>query len=180
VLIVDLSKVVSKYIGETEKQLDQLFKLTEGFRALLFFDEADSLFGQRTGIKDAHDRYANIETNFMLQRLEYFDGIAVLATNILQNIDQAFLRRIQLSVHFPNPLPGEQISLWQAHLPEGHVDTGIDFSDIVSRYDLTGGDIRNASLTAAYHAAEGNEKIGNVHIIKAIKKEFFKKGQPMS
>ncbi|CAB5150582.1 ATPase, AAA family [Olavius algarvensis associated proteobacterium Delta 3] len=179
VLHVDLSKVVSKYIGDTEKNLEDLFKQAERFRALLFFDEADALFGQRTGIKDAHDRYANIETNFMLQRLEYFDGIAVLATNLLQNIDQAFLRRVQLYVHFPNPLPGEQISLWQVHLPSDKVDPHIDFSSIVGRFDLTGGEIRNASLTAAYHAAEQDEMICERHLIDAIKKEFYKKGQPI-
>ena len=109
---VDLSRVMSKYIGETEKHLGALFDAVEGFRATLFFDEADTLFGNRTGVKDANDRYANLETNFLLSRLEAFEGVALPATNLLQNVDSAFTRRLQFIVHFPRPTPALQRQLW--------------------------------------------------------------------
>jgi hypothetical protein len=122
-LSVDLSLVVSKYIGETEKNLSELFAAAEGYAALLFFDEADALFGRRTNVQDAHDRYANIEVNYLLQRLESFEGCALLATNLMQGVDDAFLRRFDQVVHFPRPGVAERIAIWRAHLPAAHLAT---------------------------------------------------------
>lgn len=136
---VDLSLVVSKYIGETEKNLAELFASAEGFAAMLFFDEADALFGKRTAVEDAHDRYANIEVNYLLQRLEAFEGLAVLATNAAQGVDAAFLRRFDLVLSMPRPGPGQRRRLWTAHLPADRVDPAIDLEAVAERFDLTGG-----------------------------------------
>jgi AAA+ superfamily predicted ATPase len=175
---VDLSLVVSKYIGETEKNLSELFSAAEGFSALLFFDEADALFGKRTAVTDAHDRYANIEINYLLQRLESFEGIAVLATNLAQGVDEAFLRRFDLTIAMPRPGPTERLRLWRAHLPDGRVDPGIDLAAVSDRYALTGGEIRNAGLAAAYAAAAGPGRITPDLLQTAITAELAKKGRP--
>jgi len=175
---VDLSLVVSKYIGETEKNLSELFAAAEGFAALLFFDEADALFGKRTAVEDAHDRYANIEVNYLLQRLEAFEGIALLATNMVQGVDDAFLRRFDLIVPMPRPGPTERQKLWQAHLPSGRVDAAIDLAAVAERYELTGGEIRNAALAASYAAADGPGRITPALMHAAINAEFAKKGRP--
>ena len=175
---VDLSLVVSKYIGETEKNLSELFAAAEGFAALLFFDEADALFGKRTAVEDAHDRYANIEVNYLLQRLEAFEGIALLATNMVQGVDEAFLRRFDLIVPMPRPGPTQRLKLWQAHLPSGRVDGAIDLASVAERYELTGGEIRNAALAASYAAADGPGRITPALMHAAINAEFAKKGRP--
>lgn len=175
---VDLSLVVSKYIGETEKNLSELFAAAEGFAALLFFDEADALFGKRTAVEDAHDRYANIEVNYLLQRLEAFEGIALLATNMVQGVDEAFLRRFDLIVPMPRPGPTQRRKLWQAHLPAGRVDAAIDLTAVAERYELTGGEIRNAALAASYAAADGPGRITPALMHAAINAEFAKKGRP--
>ena len=175
---VDLSLVVSKYIGETEKNLSELFAAAEGFAALLFFDEADALFGKRTAVEDAHDRYANIEVNYLLQRLEGFEGIALLATNMVQGVDEAFLRRFDLIVPMPRPGPTQRLRLWQAHLPSGRVDDAIDLAAVAERYELTGGEIRNAGLAASYAAADGPGRITPALMHAAINAEFAKKGRP--
>ncbi len=178
-ITIDLSRVVSKYIGETEKHLAGLFALGEGYRAVLFFDEADALLGKRTGVSDAHDRYANIEVNFLLQRLESYDGIALLATNLQQNMDDAFTRRIGFSIHFPRPTPGYQKALWRRHLPKEHVAKAVDYDQLVERFDLVGGEIRNAALSAAYAAAARDSDITYTLIENAIREEFIKTGKPM-
>jgi AAA+ superfamily predicted ATPase len=175
---VDLSLVVSKYIGETEKNLSELFAAAEGFAALLFFDEADALFGKRTAVEDAHDRYANIEVNYLLQRLEAFEGIALLATNMVQGVDEAFLRRFDLIVPMPRPGPTERQKLWRAHLPSGRVDGAIDLATVAERYELTGGEIRNAALASSYAAADGPGRITPALMHAAINAEFAKKGRP--
>ncbi len=175
---VDLSLVVSKYIGETEKNLSELFAAAEGFAALLFFDEADALFGKRTTVEDAHDRYANIEVNYLLQRLEAFEGIALLATNMVQGVDEAFLRRFDQIVPMPRPGPTQRRKLWQAHLPSGRVDNAIDLAAVADRYELTGGEIRNAALAASYAAADGPGHITPALMHAAINAEFAKKGRP--
>jgi AAA+ superfamily predicted ATPase len=175
---VDLSLIVSKYIGETEKNLSELFAAAEGFAALLFFDEADALFGKRTAVEDAHDRYANIEVNYLLQRLEAFEGIALLATNMVQGVDEAFLRRFDLIVPMPRPGPTQRLRLWQAHLPSGRVDHAIDLASVAERYELTGGEIRNAALAASYAAADGPRCITPAIMHAAINAEFAKKGRP--
>uniref|UniRef100_UPI0022EAC8FA ATP-binding protein n=1 Tax=Falsiroseomonas oryzae TaxID=2766473 RepID=UPI0022EAC8FA len=159
-LAADLSRIVSKYIGETEKNLAELFAAAEGFAALLFFDEADSLFGKRTAVQDAHDRYANIEVNYLLQRLERFEGVALLATNLADGMDEAFLRRFDLSIPFRRPGPAQRLALWRAHLPAGQLAPGLDLRALAASCDVTGGEIRNAALTAAYAAAEAGTPIG--------------------
>ncbi len=177
-LSVDLSRVVSKYIGESEKHLAELFALAEGFRALLFFDEADALFGKRTAVTDAHSHYANIGINFLLQRIEAFDGMAVLATNLLQNVDEAFSRRIQFAIHLPRPTPAAQLAIWRQNLPHGRLGEDVGLDGVVARFDLVGGEIRNAALAAAYAAAARDGTITQALIEDAIRQEMVKKGRP--
>jgi hypothetical protein len=176
-LRIDLSRVVSKYIGETEKHLGALFDMAEGFRTVLFFDEADALFGNRTGVKDSHDRYANLETNYLLARLEAFEGIAVLATNLLRNIDDAFTRRLQLILHFPRPTPSLQQKLWTLHLPREQLAPDVDLELITRQYDLVGGEIRNAALTAAYAAAAAGSSITAALLEQGVRAERLKRGK---
>jgi hypothetical protein len=178
-LRVDLSLVVSKYIGETEKNLSELFACAEGFAALLFFDEADALFGKRTAVEDAHDRYANIEVNYLLQRLEAFEGIALLATNAAQGVDTAFVRRFDLMLTMPRPGPTQRYRLWRGHLPNERLDPAIDLAMVADRFDLTGGEIRNAALAAAFAAAGGGGTVTADLLATAIGTEFAKKGRPM-
>ncbi len=179
-LRVDLSTVVSKYIGETEKHLAELFEAAQGFRAILFFDEADALFARRTGVSDSHDRYANLETNYLLQRLEAFDqGIVFLATNLKRNMDDAFVRRIGVSIHVPRPTPLEQMALWALHVPEVARGDALDFGLIVERYDLVGGEIRNCALTAGFSAAADGGRITMHHLERAIAQELEKMGRPV-
>jgi len=178
-LCVDLSRVVSKYIGDTERNLDEVFRAAEGFRALLFCDEADALCGKRTAVRDAHDHYANIQSNFLLQRLERFEGVAVLATNLLKNIDEAFTRRLQFSIHLPRPAPWQQLAIWRQHLPAGQLGRDVNLEALVTHFDLVGGEVRNAALTAAYGAAARNGVIGQALLLDAIRQELAKKGRPM-
>jgi AAA+ superfamily predicted ATPase len=141
---VDLSMVVSKYIGETEKNLSKLFDKAEHKDWILFFDEADALFGKRTGVRDAHDRYANQEISYLLQRVEGYNGLVILASNLRENIDDAFLRRFQSLVHFPMPRPGERLRLWQNAIPTAvTLDQGVDLKLIADRYEVSGADIMN-------------------------------------
>ena len=178
-LSVDLSLVVSKYIGETEKNLSQVFDAAEGFAALLFFDEADALFGKRTGVQDAHDRYANIEVNYLLQRLEAFEGLALLSTNLLQGMDEAFLRRFDQLVAFRRPGIAERRSIWQLHLPRDQLSGDVDVVELARLFDLSGGEIRNAALTAAYGAAAANQPINRERLWEAVRREYAKNGTPM-
>ncbi len=177
-LSVDLSLVVSKYIGETEKNLSELFAAAEGYAALLFFDEADALFGKRTNVQDAHDRYANIEVNYLLQRLESFEGCALLATNLMQGVDDAFMRRFDQVVHFPRPGVAERLAIWRGQLPGRHLSPGISIEQLAERFDLTGGEIRNAALSAAYMAADGGTVVTEDMIDAAVAEEFSKLGRP--
>jgi hypothetical protein len=177
-MAVDLSLVVSKYIGETEKNLAELFTAAEGFAALLFFDEADALFGKRTAVQDAHDRYANIEMNYLLQRIEAFDGIAVLASNRAKGLDEAFLRRFDMVILIPRPGPTQRLDLWQQHLPPDLLEPSIPLAAVADRFELTGGEIRNASLAAAYAAAGAGGQVTPILLQRAIMAEFAKKGRP--
>lgn len=177
-LSVDLSLVVSKYIGETEKNLSELFAAAEGYAALLFFDEADALFGKRTNVQDAHDRYANIEVNYLLQRLESFEGCALLATNLMQGVDDAFMRRFDQVVHFPRPGVAERVAIWRGQLPAQHLSAQISIEHLAERFDLTGGEIRNAALSAAYMAADGGTVVTEGMIDAAVAEEFSKLGRP--
>jgi SpoVK/Ycf46/Vps4 family AAA+-type ATPase len=177
---IDLSGVVSKYIGETERNLESIFQAAERATAVLFFDEADALFGKRSEVQDAHDRYANIEISYLLQRIERFDGVAILATNLRQNLDEAFMRRIDFVVDFPVPDAPERQCLWtklvQTSAPLG---ADIDMTLLAERFELTGGEIRNCALAAAHAAARDETVIGMRHLAAAVAREYAKKGQPL-
>ena len=175
---IDLAGVVSKYIGETEKNLRSIFEEADRADAVLFFDEADALFGKRSDVKDAHDRYANIEINYLLQRIESFEGIAILATNMRAHIDEAFLRRIHITVEFPLPREAERLGLWDRSFPpEAPLATDIDWAFLARRFELTGGAIRNAALGAAFLAADGPGVIGMPEVVNALRTELAKAGK---
>ena len=175
---IDLSLVVSKYIGETEKNLSKIFKEAETSNAILFFDEADALFGKRSEVKDSHDRYANIEINYLLQKMEEHQGIVILASNFRQNIDEAFARRMHFTVEFPFPDEEHRERIWVSHFPkEAPRSEEIDFTFLARRYKLAGGSIRNIVLGAAFLAAENGQVIGMGELIKATKREFQKLGK---
>jgi hypothetical protein len=169
---VDLGKLVSKYIGETEKQLGVLFDAAEAGHAILLFDEADALFGKRTDVKTSNDRYANLETNYLLQRLETFTGICLLTSNHEVNIDPAFQRRLSLHVRFELPDEAERAKLWRAVLPAAAPVAGVDFMRLAKRYEMSGGYIRNAALRAAFLAADENSSITAAHLDRAAKIEY--------
>jgi hypothetical protein len=177
---IDLAGVVSKYIGETEKNLDRIFAAAENANAILFFDEADALFGKRSEVKDSHDRYANIEISYLLQKMEMYDGIAILATNLRQNLDDAFLRRLAFTVHFPFPDEGDRrriwTSIWPAAVP---LDADIDFDFLAARFKLSGGNIKNVALAAAFLAAEEDRPVGMRHLVTAVEREYEKMGKPL-
>lgn len=176
---VDLSQVVSKYIGETEKRLAQIFDEAEAGHGVLFFDEADAIFGKRSEVKDAHDRYANIEVGFLLQRLEVFGGVVVLATNLRSNLDPAFTRRMQFIVDFPMPQREEREALWRRNLPQDDwLEPGLDIGMLAERFRLAGGNIRNAAVAAAHLAAAEGVKLGQRHLARALVRELEKSGQP--
>jgi len=178
-LRVDLSAVVSKYIGETEKNLQRVFDAADRSDAILFFDEADALFGKRSETKDAHDRYANIEINFLLQRLEEFEGTAILATNFVQNIDDAFTRRIHLTVDFPFPSKNSRLAIWGSHLPENTpLGQDVNLPWLAEHFEITGGNIRNVVLNAAFLAADAAQPIRMDHFLQATRREYEKMGKP--
>jgi DNA polymerase III delta prime subunit len=175
---IDLAGIVSKYIGETEKNLARLFEAAESSNAILFFDEADALFGKRSEVHDAHDRYANIETAYLLQKLEQYEGIAILATNLRANLDEAFSRRLAFTVQFPFPDDAQRKRIWEVIWPENApLEEEIDFEFISKRFKLAGGNIKNAALAAAFLAAEDGETIRTAHLLQAIRREYQKMGQ---
>ena len=175
---VDLSGVISKYIGETEKNLDRIFTGARAASAILFLDEAEALLGRRSEVKDSHDRYANIEVAYLLQRLEEHEGVVVLATNLRRNIDDAFNRRLQYVIDFPKPLEAERERLWRWMFPpQSPLDDGIDFGFLARQFDLAGGDIRNVALEAAFLAADDGGVIGMRPIIHALARQLAKQGK---
>jgi hypothetical protein len=177
-LVVDLSRVVSKWIGETEKNLSAVFDSAERAQAVLFFDEADALFGRRTEVSDAHDRYANLETAYLLQRLERFDGLAVLATNLRQNLDPAFLRRLEFAIDFDEPDRDSRHALWRGHIPDGApLDRDVNLQELAALYPVVGGFIRNAAVAAAFLAAADGLPIGRQHLVRAVRREYAKAGR---
>src|SRR6185369_13677683 len=178
---IDLSAVVSKYIGETEKNLDRVFRAAHRSNAILFFDEADSLFGKRTETKDAHDRYANIETSYLLQKLESFEGLAILATNFKKNIDPAFLRRIDVLVDFPMPAKEERRRLWRTLIPESMpLGPDVDLDFLADRFELSGGLIMNAIQSAATRSAAAHQPVGMVPLLRGVRDELHKQGKLVS
>jgi len=176
---VDLASVTSKYIGETEKNLAQLFALAEHGDLILLFDEADSLFGKRTDVRDSNDRFANAQTNYLLQRIESFEGIAVLTSNSKSRFDTGFMRRLDAIVDFPTPGPQERRALWEAHLGTAHALAPRDLGKLVSVADLTGGQIRNAVLTAAVLAREEDRPIELRDVVRALHDEYRKVGRDL-
>ncbi|MBC7812088.1 MAG: ATP-binding protein [Burkholderiales bacterium] len=175
---VDLSSVVSKYIGETEKNLGSIFEEAQASNAILFFDEADALFGKRSEVKDARDRYANIEVAYLLQLIENYDGVAVLATNLRQNLDEAFTRRLDFLIDFPFPDSEYRKHIWTAHFPpQAPLGPDVDLGDVANRYRLAGGNIRNAALASAYLAAADGGVITMAHIRNAVRREHQKMGR---
>jgi SpoVK/Ycf46/Vps4 family AAA+-type ATPase len=176
---VDLSGLVSKYIGETEKNLNRIFEEAETSSAILFFDEADALFGKRTKVSDAHDRYANIETAYLLQKFEEHEGVVILATNLAENVDEAFTRRIRFRVEFPFPDQANCLRIWQTHFPAAApLSAEIDFSHIAREFKVAGGNIKNIALNAAFLAAADGGIITSRHIMHGTRREFEKMGKP--
>ena len=177
-LIVDISRVVSKWIGETEKNLAEVFDAAERAQAVLLFDEADALFGRRTEVSDAHDRYANLETAYLLARLERFEGLAVLATNLRQNVDPAFVRRLEFAVDYEEPTAAEREALWRCHLPErAPLGPDVDLIQLAALYPVVGGVIRNAATAAGFLAATEGVPISRRHLGRAIRREYEKAGK---
>lgn len=176
---IDLSMVVSKYIGETEKNLARLFDKAQNKDWILFFDEADALFGKRTNIRDAHDKYANQEVSYLLQRIETYPGLTILASNFKSNIDDAFQRRFQAMIFFPVPKPEERQLLWQNAFPEAvKIDRTVDWEEVAGRYELTGANIMNIVQYCCITALEaGNPVIGHENLIRGIKNELIKEGK---
>jgi SpoVK/Ycf46/Vps4 family AAA+-type ATPase len=175
---VDLATVVSKYIGETEKNLERIFAAADGSNAILFFDEADALFGKRSEVSDSHDRYANIEVAYLLQRMEAYPGAVILATNFKRNIDDAFIRRLDFVVDFPFPEADDRRRIWARILPsEAPVADDIDLDFLATQFKLAGGSIRNCSLAAAFRAADEDTDIQMRHLVRAVAQEYGKQGR---
>jgi SpoVK/Ycf46/Vps4 family AAA+-type ATPase len=179
VLRIDLSRVVSKYIGDTEKNIDRVFEDARSSGAALLIDEADALLGKRSEVKDAHDRYANIEVAYLLQRMEAYEGLAIMTTNMRQNLDAAFLRRLRFIIDFPRPDAEAREKIWRRCLPENsHTLDAAAFRQLARKIDLTGGHIRQITLRAAFVAAADEKLIGLAHIAYATNAELAKLGRP--
>jgi SpoVK/Ycf46/Vps4 family AAA+-type ATPase len=178
---IDLSKVISKYIGETEKNLSNIFDRAENKDWILFFDEADALFGKRTNVSSAHDRYANQEVSYLLQRIESYDGLVILASNLKNNVDDAFLRRFQSIIHFPIPRPEERLALWQNGFSyKCKLEDKIDLKEIAKKYELSGGSIINVIQYGSLIALrKGTHVVMSKDIIEGIQREYQKSGRTL-
>ncbi|NJN94244.1 MAG: ATP-binding protein [Anaerolineales bacterium] len=175
---IDLSTVVSKYIGETEKNLEKIFTEAASSNAILFFDEADAIFGKRSEVQDAHDRYANIEVSYLLQRMEAYDGVTFLATNLRANVDEAFTRRLHFAVDFPEPKVADRLRIWQTLFPPDVPQSpDLAFEILAERFKLPGGNIRNIILSAAYLAANDGEVVTMEHVMHGVRREYQKMGR---
>lgn len=176
---IDLSRVVSKYIGETEKNLSRLFDKAEDKSWVLFFDEADALFGKRTDIRDAHDKYANQEVAYLLQRIENYRGLVILATNQRSNIDDAFVRRFQAIIHFPIPRAEDRYEIWRHAFPQQiEIASDIDWRQMAARYELTGANIMNVAHYCAVEAlADRSCALTSRQLDAAILREYVKEGK---
>ncbi|MDB4881898.1 MAG: family ATPase [Gemmatimonadetes bacterium] len=178
---VDLAGVVSKYIGETEKNLDRVFAAAEHANGIVFFDEADALFGKRSEVHDSHDRYANIEISYLLQKMEQFDGVAILATNLRGNLDDAFVRRLAFAVHFPFPDAPHRERIWRGIWPPvAPVDPELDLAFLARQFTLSGGHIKNIALAAAFLAAERGGRIEMRDVVHATRREYQKLGKTLT
>ncbi len=178
---IDLSAVVSKYIGETEKNLSRIFAEAMTSNAILFFDEADALFGKRTQVRDAHDRYANVEISYLLQKMEEYEGVVVLATNLRKNMDEAFVRRLHVTVEFPVPGMADRRRIWEQIWPAATPrDAGLDLEFLARRIELTGGSIRNIALAGAFLAAADGGVVTMAHLLRATRREYQKMGKVLT
>ena len=174
---IDLANTVSKYIGETEKNLRVIFDAAESASAVLLFDEADALFGKRTEVKDAHDRYANVEVAYLLQRIETYSGLAILTTNLKQNLDSAFLRRLRFVIDFPIPTAEHREAIWKCVFPEqAKISSDVDFRFLARRLQLTGGHIQQIAIRAAFAAVAESDQVHMKHIVQATREELVKLG----
>ena len=175
---IDLSGMISKYIGETEKNLERIFTEAENSNAILFFDEADAVFGKRSEVKDAHDRYANIETSYLLQRMEAYDGVTILATNLRANLDEAFTRRLHSVIDFPFPDATQRLRIWRALFP-AHTPCAedVDLAALARRFKFSGGSIRNVIVAAAYFAVADEGIVTMAHLLHATRRELQKLGR---
>lgn len=175
---IELSAVVSKYIGETEKNLEEIFEQAKKSQVILFFDEADVLFSKRTEVRDSNDKYSNMEAAFLLQKMEEYEGITVLATNFLQNFDEAFKRRMKFIIDFPFPDAPQRLEIWKKVFPgETPVKEEMDYEFLASSFELSGSNIRNAALHGAFLAAAEGEKVSMRHILRGIQNEYAKSGK---
>jgi SpoVK/Ycf46/Vps4 family AAA+-type ATPase len=178
---IDLSTVVSKYIGETEKNLARIFAEAETSNAILFFDEADALFGKRTEVRDSHDRYANIEINYLLQKMEEHEGVVILATNFRKNMDDAFVRRMHFTVEFPLPCEADRRRIWERIWPEETPQSAdLDFEFMARRFEMPGGNIRNVAMAAAFLAASDGGVVSMSHLLHGTRREYQKMGKVVS
>jgi SpoVK/Ycf46/Vps4 family AAA+-type ATPase len=178
---IDLSGVVSKYIGETEKNLDRIFSTAESANAILFFDEADALFGKRSEVHDSHDRYANIEISYLLQKIEQYEGIAILATNLRQNLDDAFVRRLAFTIHFPFPDEESRRFIWAGIWPRAlPLAADVDMDFLARQFKLSGGNIKNIALAASFLAAADGGEVNMEHLFSATRREYQKMGKILS
>ena len=178
---IDLSHIVDKYIGETEKNLDAVFTAAEDANAILFFDEADALFGKRSEVKDAHDRHANVEVAYLLQKMDEYEGVALLATNLRHHLDDAFVRRMQAIVEFPFPDEAQRLRIWRLSFPAGApLEADVDLSALARDVPLAGGHIKNIALAAAFLAASDGRPIGRSHVLHAVRREYQKLGRTWS
>jgi ATP-dependent 26S proteasome regulatory subunit len=175
---IDLSTVISKYIGETEKNLSRIFAEAETSNAILFFDEADALFGKRSEVRDSHDRYANVEIGYLLQRMEEYEGVAILATNLRKNMDEAFVRRLHFTVEFPFPDRDDRRRIWQGIWPrDTPLDDALDLDLLATRYEMAGGNIKNIAVAAAFLAADEGDVVCMSHVVQATFREYQKTGK---
>lgn len=176
--VVDLSTVVSKYIGETEENLERVFREAMGVNGVLFFDEADALFGKRTGVSDSKDRFANMEVAYLLQRMEQFDGVSLLASNLRANLDDAFTRRLDFVITFPDPSPPERERIWELHLPPSIPRAGdVDLRELARRFDLAGGEIANVAKAAGHAALRAGGPVTMEQLVQAVAREYSKMGR---
>jgi len=173
--------VVSKYIGETEKNLERIFTVAARSNSVLLFDEADALCGKRSEVRDAHDRYANIEISYLLQKMEQYEGITILTTNLRGNLDEAFVRRLAFTVHFPFPEEADRLRIWNQIWPaETHLDPDVDFRALAKHFRLSGGNIKNIALSTAFLAAAQNRPVRMSDVLHATRREYEKVGKVLS
>ena len=176
---IDLASVVSKYIGETEKNLKRVFDAADSSGAVLLFDEADAIFGKRSEVRDSHDRYANLEISYLLQRMETYRGLAILTTNLKSALDRAFMRRLRFVVPFPFPDAAARARIWRLMFPPKVPVSNLDW-DRLARMQLSGGNIRTITLSAAFLAAAAGEPVSMAHAIAAARREYVKLDKPLT